>query len=142
MAEQTRRRRSSSSNGEAPPPAPESDTTKRVVLRRHRAILLPDSMTDEHAVAAEAKVAEVIEDESVELAPGDREQLRVVGEAWVVIGHFEGKTKTNAIEAHAGKPNTPDAKPGAYKAPGVSAWSGGELYERPPEPKVERKALD
>lgn len=63
-------------------------------------------------------------------------------EAWTVLGEFEGASKDKAIEAYAGKPGTPDAKPGAYKAPTASAFAGGALYEAPPQPLVTKTALD
>lgn len=113
----------------------ERKPTKRIVLRRERVLVLPDGVRVEELVAAK----------------DERELMKLLGkkvgtdpyaEGWVVVGEFEGQTKDKAIEAHAGKPGTPDAKVGAYKAPGVAAWAGGALYEAPPAPLVEKKALD
>lgn len=112
----------------------ERKPTRRMVLRRERVLVLPEGVRVEELVGA----------------TNERELMKLLGlkvgtdpyaEAWIVVGEFEGSGKTQAIEAHAGKAGTPDAKPGVYKAPGVSAWRGGEVYEKPPEPKVERTAL-
>lgn len=129
---------------DTPAQQPEEDKpTKRVVLRRERAILLPETMTED----ALARLASGDGAKQLAKLLGLPESSKVptacIGvEAWTVVGEFEGKSKTQAIEAHAGKPNTPDAKPGAYKAPTSAAFAGGALYEAPPQPLVERKALD
>lgn len=110
--------------------AAEPRDTKRVVLRRERVIVVPDHIdieqTVQHLKAADSKTwgkgTEAID-------------------AWVVVGEFDGVSKTKAIEAYAGKPGTPDAKPGAYKAPTASAFSGGSIYEAPPAPLVQRREL-
>lgn len=109
--------------------------TRRVVLRCERVIVLPGELTD----AQLAEIAVVLHG-----APkGSRRPKKVApAEAWVVVDVFEGHSKQNAIEAHAGKPNTPDAIPGTYKAPTTTAWAGGRHYERPPEPKVEVRDID
>lgn len=104
--------------------------TKRVVLRRERVLVMPPE-ADAEAIKTALKEAKLPTWFKTALA-----------EAWVVVGEFDGASKTKAIETHAGKPGTPDAKPGAYKAPSVSSWAGGEEYVRPDAPKVERKALD
>jgi hypothetical protein len=132
MGEDTGRRRETT-----PAAEDERAPTKRVVLKRERVLVLPEgvSLND-----LDPKVSEAVR-KLLKLG-GGKANSEVHVEAWVVVGEFEGASKNAAIEAHAGKPNTPDAKPGAYKAPGASAWAGGLLYEKPPEPKVERKALD
>lgn len=114
----------------------ERKDTKRTVLRRARAIVVPEKATDEQ-----------IEQALAALGYGSKSGGRALlkkqppGDVWIVVGEFVGASKREAIEAHAGKPGTPEAIPGAYKAPTTSAWAGGEEYEKPPEPKVERKAL-
>lgn len=109
----------------------ERRVTRRMVLRRERVLVLPDDveLTAERQKAIAAALGVKT---STKLLPGD---------AWMVVGEFSG-SKTGAIEAFAGKPGTPDALPGTYKAPGVIAWKGGQVYEKPPEPKVERTALE
>jgi len=62
--------------------------------------------------------------------------------AWRVVAEHEGATMRHAIEAHAGKPGDPGALVGAFKAPPKRSWIGGEVYEAPPEPKVERKLFE
>jgi len=116
---------SSSDNGKAT----ERDT-KRVVLRRHRVIVAPEALVELTTENAKA----------IATALGVK-NIPPLEEAWIVVGEFEGASKTKAIEAHAGKPGTPDAKPGVYKAPSVSAFAGGEEYVKPAQPKVERRAL-
>lgn len=108
--------------------------TRRVVLRRERVIVLPDGVDDE-------KLAEALKVLGVKGKAPDPRRTRTV-DAWVVVGEFEGHSKQNAIEAHAGKPLTPDAAPGTYKAPTTTAWAGGRHYERPPKPKVEVRDID
>lgn len=141
MAGQTTGRRRAAAE-----PEPTQDgraDTKRVVLKRERVIVLPDTVPENGKIDL-AKLAEALG-----MSQAEAKRLATTaasgfgsGTAWVVVGEFAGASKNAAIEAHAGKPGTPDAKPGAYKAPSVSAFAGGLLYERPPEPKVERKALD
>lgn len=112
----------------------ERKPTQRVVLRRERVLALPDGVRIEELVAAKDERAMM---KLLGLRVGDDPY----GEAWVPVGEFEGASMTKAIEAYAGKPGTPDAIPGAYKAPTVSAWAGGEEYVKPPAPKVERRPL-
>lgn len=126
MAEDTGRRRATT-----PAADEERADTKRLVLKREHVLVLPDGLDNGVVKAAQ----EVIRKADKSAGSG------LATTAWVEVGEFAG-SKTTAIEAHAGKANTPDAKPGAYKAPSVSAMRGGLLYEKPPEPKVERKALD
>lgn len=122
MAEATQRRRRS-----APAPEEERGTTRRVVMRREAVLVLPEGVATENIAVAWKALG---------LKGAPREVA-----AWLVVGEFEGNSKTKAIEAHAGKPGTPEAIPGAYKAPTVTAWAGGEEYVKPPEPKVERRSL-
>lgn len=112
------------------------EPTRRVVLRRERVLVIPESVTDE--VLREAL-------KGVKLGAEKRLETAIKEtpvEAWLVVGEFEGAGKEDAIEAHAGTPGTPDAIPGAYKAPTVRAFAGGALYEAPPKPLVQRRALD
>jgi hypothetical protein len=109
--------------------------TRRVVLKRERTLVLPEGVRVEELVAAK-------DEKAIMKLLGKPIGKDPYTEAWTVVAVKEGASKTNAIEAHAGKPGTPDALPGTYKAPTVSAWSGGEVYEAPPEPLVERKALE
>lgn len=109
-----------------------SRPTKRMVLRRERVLVLPDTLSegDVDKIMGGVVAAKVL-----------RGAAAKTRDAWVPVGVFEGHSKTNSIEAHAGKPGTTDAKPGDYKAVPESAWSGGERYVKPAEPKVEREAL-
>lgn len=61
-------------------------------------------------------------------------------EAWVERGEFDG-SQTGAIESYAGKPGTPDAKVGVFKAVPVRNWKGGVRHVQPALPKVERELL-
>lgn len=108
--------------------------TKRVVLRRESVIALTD--------LDEVQREEILKAVAAVKVRGLPKGVTQPQEAWSVVGVFEGHSKTKAIEAHAGKPGTPDAKPGAFKAPSVSAWAGGELYKAPPKPLFEREALE
>ena len=112
-----------------PAPAEDKQPTKRVILRRERAIIMPEGLTAEQVAAVLGAVSDTkhIKSPKTEIA-------------WVVVGEQEG-TQREAIEAHAGKPGTPDALPGDYKAPPARGWAGGERYVRPPAPKIEREAL-
>jgi hypothetical protein len=114
-------------DGEA---APERADTRRLVLRREVCIVVPEG------------VGSVDEDKLREALGLPKKAKVVTSPAWLVVGEFVGDNMTKAIEAHAGKPGTPDAIPGVYKAPSCRAWAGGEEYVKPPEPKVERKALE
>lgn len=110
-------------------PAAESVSTKRMVLRRENVLVIPDGLDPKKLADIEAAVKKALG------AKGKPTQ------AWVPLGEFEGSSNTNAIEAYAGKPGTPDAIPGTYKAPSIRSWAGGEVYDKPPLPKVERKPL-
>lgn len=113
-------------NGRKPAETPAEADTKRVVMKREDALVIPEGCDPKKV------------EEAAKILGHPRKTPKTV---WWEVGEFEGGTKEKAIEAHAGKPGTADAKPGAYKAPTVRAWAGGLLYEKPPEPLVERKAL-
>jgi hypothetical protein len=113
---------------------PASAATKRVVLRRERVIVVPED-------ADAAKVAKAVAAASQSGPKGAPPRPVKIIDAWVEVGVFPGHSKLNAIVAVAGKAGTPDAIPGAYKAPGVTAWAGGEEYIRPPQTKIERRPL-
>jgi len=112
------------------PPAPEDERapTRRTILKRERVIVLPDDVTS-------------VDVKAVREALGSKGTITET-EAWVVVGEYTGDSKRAAIEAHAGKAGTPDAKPGDYKAPPTNGFSGGERYVRPEKPKVERETLE
>lgn len=116
---------------------PERETTKRVVLKRERVLVLGDgvSLADIAACADEKALRKMLVGQAT--TPVTYEI-----EAWVPVGTFDGDSKTKAIEAYAGKPGTADAKAGAYRAPTTSAWAGGIVYEQPPVPLFQRRALD
>lgn len=111
----------------------ERDPTRRVVLKRERVLVLPDTLDGD---ALDKTLKDV--GKAIGLRAG---RLQPV-EAWTVTGEFEGASKLNAIQAHAGDPGTADAKPGTYRAPSVTAWKGTVVYEAPPEPLVTRRVLD
>jgi hypothetical protein len=122
-------------NGTASEAAAERETGERVILRRERVIVLPDDVVAGDVDAT--KLREALGLKSAKVATAD-----VGREAWVEVARVTAKDKRSAIRQHAGEPNTPDAKHGAYRAPTVSSWAGGMEYERPPQPKVEAKPLD
>jgi hypothetical protein len=105
--------------------------TKRMILKRERVIVLPEEIDAAHAEPLLKVVKETV---------GKSSAARI-SEAWIVVDEAEG-TVRSAIEAHAGEPGTPDARPGDYKAPPARGWMGGERYVRPPKPKVERLPLE
>jgi hypothetical protein len=111
-------------------------STKRTVLKREQVLVLPAGV--DLAAIASAKDEGALK----KLLGGADPRSVKPEEAWVVVGEFEGSTKDQAIRAHAGEPGTPDARQGAYKAPGARAWAGGLLYEAPPQPLVQTRALD
>lgn len=105
--------------------------TDRVVLSQVRVIVLPEAITPEQQEAI-----------SVALHTGRGKPVTVpVVEAWMEVGEHAGASKLSAIEAHAGVAGTPDAKPGTYRAPTVTAWKGAIRYSAPPQPLVERELL-
>lgn len=107
----------------------EARVTRRVVVSQHAVLLLPSGGVSSEGLAAAWK--------ALGLKGAPREAA-----AWVVVGEFDGASKDDAIEAYAGKPGTPDAKVGTYKAPGARSWAGGARYAAPPKPLVEREAID
>lgn len=113
----------------------ERGPTRRVVLRRERVIVLPESV-DVGAIDAKALA------EALGMKSGKVPTALVGLEVWAEVRTVEAASKSKAIEAVAGKPGTPDATPGAYRAPSERAWKGGAVYERPPEPIVQRTLLD
>lgn len=117
--------------GAAPPAEEERTPTKRTVLKRERVLVFPDTLDEEQVAALLKAVSDTKIVKSPQTTP-----------AWLVVGEFEGESKRKAIEAHAGEPDTPTAKPGVYKAPPSSAFAGGRIYERPPETKVEAADLE
>lgn len=109
-------------------PAEPSAPTKRTVLKQEGVLVLPAGVSTEALIAA-AKALGV---------KGAPRELA----AWVVVGEFDGDTKEQAIEAHTGKPGTPDAKVGTYKAPTSRAFAGGMRLKAPPKPLVEKESID
>jgi hypothetical protein len=108
-------------------PPPDTPTpTKRVVLKREKVVVLAVNTDGTEDKAKEA----------IKLLGGK------LTDAWVVVAEVEGASKEHAIEAHAGKPNTAEAKTGIFKAPTASAWSGGRRYAAPPKPLVQAEAID
>ena len=110
----------------------EARDTRRMVLKRERVLVLPEGIPNEAVKAAQDVI---------------RKANKAVGSglstlAWVEMGEHSGAAKQAAIEAYAGKPNTPDAKPGEYKAPGMTAWKGGRRYVKPPETKIEAEDIE
>lgn len=113
----------------------ENTPTRRMVLKRERVLMLPDGVRIEELVAAK-------DEKAMMKLLGKPVGQDPYAEAWLPVGEFEGASKTTAIAAYAGEPGTPDAKPGVYRAPSVSAWRGGTVYEAPPAPLVERRPLE
>lgn len=114
------------------PPAPREPTV-RTVLRREQVMVLPDGLPDDVLKAAQDMIRKAVK------PPGT---AAMVAAAWIVVAEHEGASKEDAIEAHAGKPGTPDAKVGAYKAPTSKAWAGGMRLVAPEKPLVEKEAID
>jgi hypothetical protein len=114
-------------------PQEPSEPTRRMVLRQEAVLVVPPGVSREKAVEA-AKVLGIKSGATSGEGP-----LKM---AWLTVGAFDGKTKEEAIEAHAGKPGTPDAKEGAYKAPPLRGWAGGMRLKAPPKPLVEKEAID
>lgn len=113
--------------GEDKKPDEERKPTTRVVLRRAFVLEVPDNVDGEKL--ADAKKALGIKATAAPV------------EAWVECGRFVG-TKQTAIEQHAGKPGTADAKPGAYRAPTLTAWKGATEYVKPDAPLVQRRMFE
>lgn len=111
----------------------ERKPTERIVLRRVVALSIPDGATEEQVQAAVAA-----------LYPKARkaEVAGAVGEAWQEVARHTASTKIAAIEAYAGKPGTPDAKVGVFRAPTVTSWKDAAVYDAPPLPLVERSVIE
>lgn len=129
MAESTKGGSKGASKATAPLTAPDEERvpTRRVILKHERVIVVPEGVA-------------TVNEKTLREALGVKDAAISIGEAWVVVDEQEGSQR-EAIEAYAGEPNTPDAKPGDYKAPPLRGWKGGERYVRPERPKVERQAL-
>lgn len=126
MAENTGRRGGEGKKVERVP-------TKRKILKRERVIVLPETLDGDALDTTLKAVAKEIGMRIGSLKPTD---------AWVVVAENEALSETLAIEAHAGKPNTPDAKPGIWKAVSTRSWKGAVFYQVPPEPLVQKWLLD
>lgn len=140
MAEETSDRGRGRRQSEEPEKQEERKPTRRKILKRERVIVVPDA-----AFGADGKPVEAWAETltNVGKAMGLRASKPVdTTEAWLVVGENEELSELAAIEAHAGKRNTPDAKPGIWKAVSERSWKGGLVYERPPEPKVEASAFE
>jgi hypothetical protein len=125
VAEQGQGQRQRRARGEG-----ESRDTRRMVLKRERVLVLPEGVDS-------------VDEKKLREALGVKPSVKIVTTpAWVECGEQLGASKQHAIEAFAGKPGTPDARPGDYKAVGLSAWKGGRRYVKPPEPKVEAQDID
>lgn len=101
--------------------------TRRMVLRRVRAVELPSGAEGDTLDELAKRVAKQLRDAEVM-------------HAWVECGEFDG-SKVGAIEQHAGKPGSPDAQVGDFKAIPARSWAGGVRHSQPPLPKVERELL-
>lgn len=132
MAEQTPAKAAKARAAKATTP-PKDDRTpaKRTILKRERAIIMPDTLSDEQV----ATILKAVSDTKHVKSP----QTEIV---WVVKGERDGESKRKAIEAFAGVAGTPEALPGVWKAPTSAAFSGGRVHERPPEPKIEGSDLE
>lgn len=111
--------------------------TQRVVLERVRVLVLPDGFDVAKLRGSQKDAEEAL----ATLAKGGSKTRALVGEAWRECGEFTG-SKKGAIEGYAGKPGTPDAKVGTFKAPTVTAMKGGLKLSAPPQPLVQAEAID
>lgn len=107
----------------------ENVPTPRVVFKRERVIVIPEGV-------------EKVDADKLHEAFGVPKSVKVVtsDEAWIEVARADG-SQDQAIRAYAGEPNTPDAKPGAYRTMPARSWKGGKVYTKPPEPKVEVEEL-
>lgn len=116
----------------------EQDTTDkptmRVVLKRERALIVPDDLSDEQLRA--------IMEAAVGAVTGKAKRSVRWQAAWIVIGEFEGASQSKAIRAHTGEPGRPDTKAGDFKAPPVKSWRGGERMVAPPQPLFRAEPLE
>lgn len=107
----------------------ERKPTERVVLKRETVLVLPPGV------------------DLAQLFAPDTKALKKMGigppvEAWIEVARATAPTKATAIEAHAGKAGTPDALQGVFRAPTVTSWKDGVVYEAPPMPLVERSVIE
>lgn len=111
----------------------ERKPTERVILREERVLLLPGEITAEQQKA----IADVLHD-----GGKGKPKIPLVTVAWREVARHIASGKIGAIELHAGKPGTPDALEGVYRAPTVTSWKGAIEYVAPPEPLFERRVVD
>lgn len=107
--------------------------TERVILKAERVVVLPaGAQPDQIAVAVEA------------LYPKAKraEREASIADAWLEVARHTAATKSAAVEAHAGKPGTPDAKLGTFRAPTLTAWKDAVVHDAPPLPLVQRSVID
>jgi hypothetical protein len=102
-------------------------------MRAARVIVIPEQIEAEQLAAA----VEVL------YPKGKRpEREAAVVDAWLEVARVTAPTKVAAIEAHAGKPGTPDARLGVFRAPTLTSWKDAQVYNAPPLPLVERTTVD
>lgn len=139
-----RGRRGSGNRRAAAQAKDDSHETQRMVLRGLPAILVPHGVSNDVL----KKVQGLLRDPAVlaavvEQGEGNADDVGLfVPLAFTVEGEPQTGSKDRCIEAVAGKAGTPDARPGTYRAPSMSAMRGGKRYTRPPRPKVEAETLD
>lgn len=109
---------------------------KRVVLCGSDVLWLePGETVDIEAIDAVLKAAHT--GKAVEAAVLKRALGRASHTgAFREMATVEAPDDRRAIVEVAGKPNTPDAKPGRWKALPLARWKGTANYDRPPEPLV------
>lgn len=110
-------------------PEEERKPTERVVLQRVDALVL-DGVSEQSQEAIR------------ELIKADRKSTFQAAQTWLEVARVAAPSKLAAIEEHAGKPGTPNAKVGVYRAPTLTSWKDGVSYEAPPAPLVQRSAVD
>src|SRR5436305_13656616 len=93
--------------------------TRRMVLAKAQVLVVPDGVDPEKLDAAQTALR----------ASGEARKQGVRA-AWIECGEFTG-SKVHAVEQYAGKPGTPDAKVGEFKAPPASGFHGAVITERP-----------
>lgn len=107
------------------PPTP----VRALILKAEQVIVLPEG-TDS------------VDEKKLREALGISKGVPVVtGEAWMIHSEQTAENKKKAIEAYAGLPDDPDAKPGRWKAIPLTNWRGGVVYVLPEKPKVEASKL-
>lgn len=107
--------------------------TERVILKHARVLVIPDGVEPE-------KLGEAIR--LLMPARGRRNPEDAAREAWIEVDRQTAASKVRAIELYAGKPGTPDAKVGTFRAPTATAWRGAVIYTAPPAPLVERSVIE